>query len=76
MAEVVAVQFGSLPGDFGIQPLESKSVPPKDVADEAALDMGLRATGEELAPAVLVPDLKVTGGDAAVVVPVNRHYRT
>ncbi len=40
MAEVADVSFGSLPGDFGIQTLESKSVPPKDVANEAAADTG------------------------------------
>ncbi len=34
--------------------------------------MGLKATGEQVAPAVLVPDLKVTGGDAAVVVTVEQ----
>jgi hypothetical protein len=69
MEEVVAVPFGSLPGDFRIQPLESKSVPPKDVANEAAEDMGSKATGEEVVAAVLVPDLEVSVNDASVVVP-------
>jgi hypothetical protein len=68
VVEVVDVPFGSLPGDFGIQPVESKSVPPKDVADEAAADTVLKAMGGEVAAAVLVPDLEVTGKDAPVVV--------
>jgi hypothetical protein len=69
MVELVAVPFGSLPGDFRIHPVESKSVPPKDVAaDEAAADTGSKAMCGEVAAAVLVPDLEVTGKDAPVVV--------
>jgi hypothetical protein len=48
--------------------LESKSVSSKDVADEAAANMGLKATGGEVAAAALVLDLEVTGKDAPVVV--------
>ncbi len=50
----VAVPFGSLPGDFRIEPMKSKSVPPKDVADEAAADMGSKATGGEVATTIVI----------------------
>ncbi len=53
-----------------IQPVESKSAPPKDgMTDEEAANTGSKPTGGEVAAAVLVPDLKVTRGDATVVVP-------
>ena len=41
VAEVVAVPFGTLPGDFGIQQLESKSAPQEALkvsGKEAAAD--------------------------------------
>ena len=56
VAEVVAVPFGTLPGDFGIQQLESKSAPQEGlkVSGEAAADKLSKVGGEVASPAVLV----------------------
>jgi hypothetical protein len=63
VAEVVAVPFGTLPGDFGIQPLESKSAPQEGlkVSGEAAADKLSKVGGE-------VPPGEGSGKDAPVVV--------
>lgn len=71
VAEVVAVPFGTLPGDFRIQPLESKSAPQEalKVSGEAAADKLSKVGGEVASPAVLVvPPGEGSGKDAPVVV--------
>ncbi len=71
--EVVAVPFGSFPGDFGIQPLPAKELSHKKVADKASNMTSNAATSGEVATAMIMMSKEVTGGEvAAATIVINK----
>jgi hypothetical protein len=58
-SDVVAVPFGSLPGDFGIHPLPAKEHLCKGVADEASAAPVVKVTAGEVAAASNVTSKEV-----------------